>query len=111
MRYFNSEMWSYRNGAYVPHAWKETNFDDERKFLAHYCQEELYVYDSDNCSHRDIYFAFSTGKFFLVEHSLWWEYVEDEDGGYHHVANEFEVTEVPEAETKKLAKDRDWLIV
>lgn len=98
-------MWRYRSGKYVPESWKETHEKNEKNLIKTLYYDDFYVYDFDVCGENEIYFAFSTGKYYKLTYA-WWRSYEDNEN-----QSEYEIEEISKNEAKNIASDRDWLVI
>jgi hypothetical protein len=85
-----------------------TTEDDEETIIRNYWQENLKVYDTDNCEYVTYYFAFSSGNYYELTYSYYWD-IDEDDSQYLH--EELEITRILKQDAKGIVEDRDWLVL
>lgn len=132
MRYACSNEKKYKRGVGDVPVWKDAsfdfsvydwinnkitshikNFDNEREFIKAYYNRKLQPSDFDNCGWETVYFVFSTGKAFKLDHYWGHNLDHDPEDDYSSWASyDMEMGECPFDEVPEFLKikDRDWLI-
>jgi len=106
MRFFASDMYSYRkNVGEVSLGWKETSLS-EKNTINKYFMEKLKVFDADNCGSKEVFFAFSSNRYFKLNYEWWIDISSDE-----YIRDCLYITEIKKEQCKNIASDRDWLYI
>ena len=106
----------YVNGKQFP-LWNifPKGVSNHEQFIENFCDEKLYVNDADNGGEETIYFRFSDGVCYKVEHSWWWDFIDtddDYDYGSSTLRNEFllDKVDIDVLPIHMKVDDRDWLV-
>jgi len=87
-----------------PSPWRETSETNEFKVIEKYFNDHIKVWDADNCGYEEIYFAFDTGKAFILKYDWWCDYDSEE-----YIKDEWEIEEIYINDAKGICTNRDWL--